>query len=170
MWYQKRKKKLCNITTYPTKVNMPIPSSKRKVNSKICQNSTGWLLKFRLKIQQVAYISLQLIKFECCNSSVGNTIEIWAKFAYHMISQSLTFLIWWYHKNPLILLIFFILKRHFRSKCSERNERRGAKSGAKAGVPSGVAEAEDWATRSEWSERNERRKCLFKIKKISNIK
>ena len=67
---------------------------------------------------------------------------------------------------------FLDTERLFGTSETERKERRvvesGARaveSGAKAGVPSGVAEAEDWATRSECSERNERRKCLGKIKK-----
>ena len=57
----------------------------------------------------------------------------------------------------------------FRSECRERNERRGAESGAEAGVPSGVAGAEDGATRSEWSERNEWRKRLEKPENISDL-
>ena len=65
---------------------------------------------------------------------------------------------------------FFDFEETFRNECSERNERRGAESEAKAGVPFGVAEAEDVATRSEWSERNEWRKRLEKSKNISDIK
>ena len=60
---------------------------------------------------------------------------------------------------------FFSFSETFRNECSERNERRGAESAAKAGVPLGVAEAEDEATRSEWSERNEWRKRLCKMEK-----
>ena len=58
----------------------------------------------------------------------------------------------------------------FWSECSERNERRGAESRAEAGVPLGVAVAKDVATRSEWSERNERKKRLEKSENISDLK
>ena len=150
---------------------MPIPSSKRKVNSKICQNSTGWLLKSRLKIQQVAYISLQLIKFECCNSSAGNTIEKWAKFAYHMISRSLTFLIWWHHKNPIwYCWYFFILKRRFLHSLRSLHSLRVAQSSASATPKGTPAFAPDFAPLRSLPSLHSLTKSLFKIKKISNIK
>ena len=96
-------------------------------------------------------------------------------FATHFASEShileiRPFVFWTLRisRKGLEILIFLILEETFRSEWREWNERRGASSVARRG-PLWCAERRTNAPRSEWNDRNERRKRLDKIKNKENL-
>ena len=164
-------KKLWDITTYPTKVNMAIPSNKWKVNYEISQNYKNWLMKIDVVIWLQNRFYLKIHNLQCCDSSAGNTIEKWAKFAYHMISRSLTFLIWWWsQKSYLISLMFFDFSRRFLHSFRSFHSLRVSTSSASATPKGDPGLRSGFRSPSFISLTTFVTKSLFKIKKITDIK